>query len=232
MGCDIHLYVEKQNELGVWESVDEFKIESYDDEEHYYVDYDKQFYSRRNYNLFAILADVRNGRGFAGIKTGDGFNPISDPRGLPEDVSKMVGKLAEQWDCAGHSYSYFTVEELLAYDWTQTTTLQGVVNALEYEEFDRMRNYQYGPSSYSGSVSGPSIKHVSEPEMKAILDSARDKRGWVDKEKLKEYANVYTMISWQVPYYSAAGGFLSETIWKLLQVGPADKVRIVFWFDN
>ena len=27
MGCDIHLYVEKQNELGVWESVDEFRSE-------------------------------------------------------------------------------------------------------------------------------------------------------------------------------------------------------------
>jgi len=232
MGCDIHLYVEKKNELGVWESVEEFKTEEYDDEVHYYVERKNSFYNGRNYNLFAILADVRNGRGFAGVKTGEGFNPISEPKGIPEDVSEMVEKLARQWDCDRHSHSYFTVEELLAYDWTQTTTLWGVVSAREYEQYDRMRNYQYGPDSYSGSVSGPSVKHVSEQEMKNLLESIKDSRGWVDKEKLKEHTNVFTSVSWEVPYYSAAGSFLSETIWKLLKVGSPDKVRIVFWFDN
>lgn len=44
----------------------------------------------RNYDLFAILADVRNGRGFAGIVTGTGFDPISDPKGLPDDCSEGV----------------------------------------------------------------------------------------------------------------------------------------------
>jgi len=29
----------------------------------------------RNYDLFAILANVRNGHGFAGIKTGGGIRP-------------------------------------------------------------------------------------------------------------------------------------------------------------
>lgn len=40
----------------------------------------------RSYNTFAMLADVRNGRGFAGIKTSDGFPVIHEPRGLPADV--------------------------------------------------------------------------------------------------------------------------------------------------
>lgn len=40
----------------------------------------------RSYNTFAMLADVRNGRGFAGIKTSDGFPVMCDPRGLPIDL--------------------------------------------------------------------------------------------------------------------------------------------------
>ena len=40
----------------------------------------------RSYNTFAMLANVRNGRGFAGVKTSDGFPVIHEQRGLPEDL--------------------------------------------------------------------------------------------------------------------------------------------------
>lgn len=43
----------------------------------------------RSYNTFAMLADVRNGRGFAGIKTSDGFPYIHEPRGLPADLKEL-----------------------------------------------------------------------------------------------------------------------------------------------
>ncbi len=43
----------------------------------------------RSYNTFAMLADVRNGRGFAGIKTSDGFPVIHEPRGLPSDLEML-----------------------------------------------------------------------------------------------------------------------------------------------
>lgn len=42
----------------------------------------------RSYNTFAMLADVRNGSGFAGIKTSDGFPVIHEPRGLPADLER------------------------------------------------------------------------------------------------------------------------------------------------
>ena len=47
--------------------------------------------------LFAILAGVRNGYGFAGCDTGDGFRPIAPPRGLPGDVSPEVAEEARRW---------------------------------------------------------------------------------------------------------------------------------------
>ena len=40
----------------------------------------------RSYSMFAMLADVRNGRGFAGIKTSDSFPVIHEQRGLPSDL--------------------------------------------------------------------------------------------------------------------------------------------------
>ena len=41
----------------------------------------------RSYNMFAMLADVRNGYGFAGIKTSDPFPVIHERRGLPSDLA-------------------------------------------------------------------------------------------------------------------------------------------------
>lgn len=49
-----------------------------------------QWYHARNYDVFAILASVRNGVGFAGVITGSGFNPIDNPRGLPDDLSDEI----------------------------------------------------------------------------------------------------------------------------------------------
>lgn len=46
----------------------------------------------RSYNTFAMLADVRNGRGFAGVKTSNGFPVIHEQRGLPEDLGAIDGE--------------------------------------------------------------------------------------------------------------------------------------------
>ncbi|WP_206689631.1 hypothetical protein, partial [Streptococcus pseudopneumoniae] len=41
--------------------------------------------SNRNYDLFGIIGNVRNGTGFAGVVLGTGWPSIADHRGLPED---------------------------------------------------------------------------------------------------------------------------------------------------
>lgn len=63
----------------------------------------------RSYNTFAMLADVRNGRGFAGVKTSDGFPVMHEQRGLPEDLRAVDGEyvkidraqLVAAWDWDG-----------------------------------------------------------------------------------------------------------------------------------
>lgn len=43
---------------------------------------------QRSYNTFAMLANVRNGTGFAGVLTSTGFPVIHEPRGLPDDLTR------------------------------------------------------------------------------------------------------------------------------------------------
>jgi hypothetical protein len=98
------------------------KSEDEYDRTHYAPEvYQDWIYDGRNYDLFAILADVRNGRGFAGSYTGEGFNPIADTKGVPDDMSDVLKEAYEYWEGDGHSHSWFTVKELTEYDWEQKT---------------------------------------------------------------------------------------------------------------
>lgn len=232
MGCDIHLYVEKKQD-GKFVSADKWtKDEDSEDSERMSVDYDSRFWSGRSYNLFSILANVRNGVGFAGVPTGRGFVPIAMPRGLPGDACEEILKESERWREDGHSHSYLTVTELLAYDWTQTTNLCGWVSGPEFWKWNRYKRSQgESPEGYYGDVSGGSTKKVTEAEMIELLRPYTDH--WKDGDKVKEVLkNTYCHCTWEMPYYRCARDFLSETIPKLLRLGAQDDVRIVFWFDN
>jgi hypothetical protein len=99
MGCDIHLYVERLVE-GHWQAV--ANPDEPDSDQ-----YRNWLWDGRSYRLFAILADVRNY---------DGLEPISEARGLPEDVSEPIRQLASGApDC--HSFTWLGVGELLDFEW-------------------------------------------------------------------------------------------------------------------
>jgi hypothetical protein len=98
MGCDIHCYAEVKKGKK-WVKVGRVFDNPYYDpkDKSKWAKWNKaktdQPYLHRNYNLFAILADVRNGRGFAGCDTGDGFKPIDMPRYLPNNASDKINCL-------------------------------------------------------------------------------------------------------------------------------------------
>jgi len=112
MGCDIHLYTEKLqsvNNKQKWVNNDLWKINPYYSPENTdgerYLDL-KQVWNGRDYNLFSILADVRN----------YDDNPcISQPRGIPSDASKEFIEASDNYGIDGHSHSYFTLAELIEY---------------------------------------------------------------------------------------------------------------------
>lgn len=235
MGTDIHFYVERMVS-GKWVSCDTWEADEFEPKRKM-VPYGGRFCDSRNYDLFAILADVRNGRGFAGMKTGEGFVPISEPRGLPADMSP---ELQAESDMCDHTPSWLLVSEIMAFDWTQRTRKSGVVDA---QEFYRWRNWDrgrgLGPKSYSGGAFGAKVQMVDLDEMERRVSAIEKEilsRGMSHDRLRDEMAtrldHVYCQVEWETPYYRAAGEFLSECLPRLWRLGSASEVRCVFWFDS
>jgi hypothetical protein len=222
MGCDAHIYVEvKKN--GQWKKVGKVFPNPYyrpaEKKETYNKPKTDQPYSGRNYDLFAILANVRNGRGFAGSDTGDGFIPIDMPRDLPKNVSKTIKDISDEWGVDGHSHSYFTLRELNEYDWNRETKHRGFVGVAEYNEFKA----EGSPSGWCTMIDGKDIKKVSNSAFEKVV-----------KLNPPDIKNYYTQVEWTVAYKDAIGKYWFEkTIPALTKLSKnPDDVRIVFWFDN
>lgn len=137
MGCDIHAVFQKQNPDESWTDI---PCSEWNQDRHYF--------------LFAWLANVRNGFGFAGVKTGNQIAPISEPRGLPEDfeVDDSYYQLGD------HSHSWLTLQEIIDTPLPQTLKT-GVISLEEYNNWDKVST----PESYCGGIFGGDII-VSIPE--------------------------------------------------------------------
>lgn len=94
MGCDIHTYVEC-SKAGAWEWQGE----------------EASPFDWRCYNLFGWLGDVRNY---------SEAPPIAPRRGLPADMSAALVQEWDEWSGDGHSASWVSVDELLAFDYGAT----------------------------------------------------------------------------------------------------------------
>lgn len=135
MGANIHMYVEaKLGNQGLWKSLDKWSINplhvSYPEKykNRYTVDYDDLIYKERDYLVYAVLANVRNN-----------FNiiPISEPKGLPNDVCENIRLESENNFKGEHSHSYLSLRELLMYNWNQEVSLA----TLEESEDNAIEKY-------------------------------------------------------------------------------------------
>ena len=122
----------------------------------------------RNYDLFALLANVRNGYGFAGVRRGDAIEPLDMPRGIPSDASYGWLEYCDSWGPDLHSHSWFTLAELVAFQeqgrFGQRMRRTGVISGKYYEELQRTGKK---PESWSGSISGNGIITITPDEYDA-----------------------------------------------------------------
>jgi hypothetical protein len=86
MGCDIHAHIEYER----WEGE--------------YIGWGFDIDINRNYTLFSVLANVRNG--------GE-IGPISEPRGLPKDISMEVMEYYNEERHDAHSCSWLNLNDLV-----------------------------------------------------------------------------------------------------------------------
>jgi len=217
MGCDIHCYAEV-NKSGIWEKIgDMFKNPWYnpDKDDSFYKEFIDHPYDDRNYNLYAILANVRNGYDLI---------PIAYPKGLPEDVSDEIKSNSDDWCGDGHSHSWFTFKELLDFDWKNNSIEnEAWVSEEVYKQFKETGN----PYPCSGGVDGGNIRKETNKEMNRII---KNKYPWE-----KEYS-FYTIIKWNQSFLDAGQGLLDNLNEFIKSNNISDEelsnYRIVFWFDN
>jgi hypothetical protein len=210
MGTDIHAVFQRKTSDG-WEDVPSF----YEQDRHYY--------------LFSILAGVRNGYGFAGVRTYEPVEPISEPRGLPEDFvtdgdTHPIASLEHmdprrrQWQQAeeplevwigDHSHSWLTADEILSYAEKHRKGSQihsGIIPIEAYKEWDGKR-----PEMFAGGVGGCGVK-VAESMAEAF-----------------EPGVTHVRVAWTENAVEPIEYFLSEIQRLKDEYG---EVRMVFGFDS
>lgn len=250
MGCDIHLFVEVRKD-GKWEAIkdidkialwqaqenlkdfenfDEGEVSGYTEMDFIErVEQESQpkymfLYNGRNYNLFSMLADVRNGY----ISNGNTYmiKPIDDPRGVPSDASSAYKEYVDEWGADGHSHSYFTLTELDTPYWLGTERFGGYVMPEAFKAYMEQRSFGYLISSVPPVVDKDRDTVISNEEMEAYVTS----------DKFDPFCrNLLTFLEWDTPRYKLDSYFYNEVLGYLRKLGEEygkDNVRIVFFFDN
>ena len=209
MGCDIHTLLEKKCYDGsCWNNVDYWQY-TYDEDSSYKLRL-IDFYDDRNYELFSVLADVRNYQD---------LEYICEPKGMPEDCSKETQDYIDSWGLDGHSHSYFTIKELYDYWLEMPTTIKrnGILIGEILEKFDKTGEE---PTEWCRGCSTPEKHEWREWEveynpldrfMNALIDRFC-KEFWLFYVDEKEYKT-------------------SEKLRKFVD-DNGDKFRVVFFFDN
>lgn len=102
----------------------------------------------RDYAVFAILGNVRNG---------EGFQPIGDRRGIPGDAGidcDVIGDYAHSW---------VTLAELRAYPWDRPVRHRALMGPVDYAQWDR-RSW---PRVYCEGVTGHNVAIVKAQDYDA-----------------------------------------------------------------
>lgn len=229
MGTDIHFFVESRVDANSpWRSADEWT------NDRGYRHVVMPFYDGRNYDLFAILADVRNGTAFAGVKTGSRLVPMHEPRGWPLDISDEVAE-----EDVDHTPSWCSLREIMEYDWTRVQAKTGLANIREWARWMTMGE----PEDYCGGVSGPGVREISAGEVARHMEALGAETAWqffhheAERQKLAKSIghaerDIYIRLNWSCPYYHSTMTFLGETVPRLWRLGAPDNVRCLYYFDS
>lgn len=221
MGTDIHLIVQAKRD-GRWALVEPPALDWHDDYDRKY----KRWCSDRNYDAFAILADVRNGYGFAGSETGEEMIPVvAERRGLPPEITPEEADY-DRLNLGDHSFHWLTLRELVDYPhWDKQRLVYGVVPARKYHDDFKGKPARVngGPGEYCSSIMGGGTRMLDEAQYLQIGAPIDDK--------------THVRIKWPETYAFSAGRWYTRFLPSLRAWADENKVayedvRIVFGFDS
>ena len=197
-----------------------------------WVDISSDYAQNRHYQLFAVLAGVRNGSGFAGVLTGEAVKPIAEQRGVPTDFAvddaylhplasldlmdpthrkyHEDGEPVEVW-LGDHSHSWLTGDEIIAWADTDPRAVQyGVIGRADYDRWERGTRPAGG---YSGDVYGNTVVRINDTDE--------------DREKYPNWTHI--RVHWTSRLADELAYFIDEVRRLVDQHG---KIRFVFGFDS
>lgn len=161
MGCDIHIAIQVQEKDGRWVEVP-YVCSWRDGPAIAGFHAAPAMFDGRNYNLFAVLADVRNGYGFAGSSTGELVRPIAAGRGFPPGFDSSTVGVDPEFPEDGprfmgdHSFTWVGLDELEAYPWDDVTRrgtgLVTTMAALIDADLERAAEAQAGWAEYAAGA--------------------------------------------------------------------------------
>jgi len=187
MGCDIH---------GVFQR--------FDPETEKWVEIPSEYGQDRDYQLFSVLAGVRNYHL-------EPIEPISRPRGLPEDFDWDDSEYPTRSVWLGdHSHSWLSGEEMLEwYSSAPTIRVSGVISQGQYISWDHVST----PYPYSQGIYGANVRVVDEGDVPDL-----DSEPWS-----------HIRVSWSESLWIELAYFFDEVTRLQDKFG---KVRFVFGFDS
>lgn len=258
MGTDIHVLCEvkengkwKVNEEKIFPNPDYHYLQERIKEDPNYVvpdfwkdDLDTPFKehpeSGRNYDKFAILADVRNGFGFAGVKTGRGFKPMSSNRGFPLDSDKEYVERYFDWT---HSQTWINLSDVKEYDWDQMTIKTGVISLEEYKKIKNplSKHNTKTPESWSGGINGGNNITISMDEAEKVISGeltelTRYEDFFKEEEPVTKQISewkINVQYEWYVKYTEWFDNFIQNWVEPIKKLGEKyEDVRVVMSFDS
>lgn len=191
-----------------------------------------EFFYDRNYRVFALLGNVRNGSGFAGVYTHDEIPYIQDNRGRPDDITpEAEAKLSDE-----HSDGWVTLQELKDYDYDLTFTEGGVVSEPDY-----IKSMTTGqpPETWSGMVTGKDIVVLQPGEFAKLFVSPVELFQGLSAKRSPHYDPTKKYLvhhKWNRKLRGEVAVIPDQWIPYLEKLipkgGTTDDVRVVFDFDS
>lgn len=178
-----------------------------------------EFFTDRNYAVFALLADVRN----------DGsIIPIQRDRGLPGNVTNLSkAQLSNE-----HSAGFVTLDELKSYDFKREVEIEGFLSEEQFKELVQgvePKEWQdYIWNAKDANIVGPA-EYARLHESPIDLLPGGNKR-FIDN---KTYLIKTTWKASSIPYVSTIPTEWVPYLEKLVPKGGTDEdVRVIFDFDS